>query len=77
MDRRKPVHFFELFPIELTHRSNEQRRSGMRHLAQARNPYSRPWLLIPGSLAKSSRPGTTTLIALKPNQKRFIPLLRA
>src|ERR1700692_2745190 len=24
--------------------------SGMRHLAQARNPYSRSWLWIPGSL---------------------------
>src|SRR6266404_5064574 len=26
------------------------RHSGMRHLAQARNPYSRSWLWIPGSL---------------------------
>src|ERR1700704_546687 len=28
------------------------RHSGMRHLAQARNPYSPPWLWIPGSLAQ-------------------------
>src|SRR6267142_3988615 len=27
-----------------------QRHSGMRPLAQARNPYSRSWLRIPGSL---------------------------
>jgi hypothetical protein len=26
--------------------------TGMRHLAQARNPYSPPWLWIPGSLAQ-------------------------
>jgi hypothetical protein len=27
--------------------------------AQARNPYARRWLWIPGSLAKGSRPGMT------------------
>ncbi|HMH95718.1 MAG TPA: hypothetical protein VK577_03945, partial [Bradyrhizobium sp.] len=30
---------------------SKRRHSGMRHLAQARNPYSRSWLWIPGSLA--------------------------
>jgi hypothetical protein len=34
------------------------RHSGMRRLAQARNPYSRLWLWIPGSLVPS-RPGMT------------------
>src|ERR1700726_909594 len=33
--------------------------SGMRHLAQARNPYSRSWLWIPGS--RVARPGMTIL----------------
>ena len=37
------------------------RHSGMRHLAQARNPYSRSWLWIPGS--RCARPGMTTWIA--------------
>src|SRR5258707_3606897 len=34
-----------------------QRHSGMRHLAQARNPYSLSWLWIPGS--RFARPGIT------------------
>ena len=35
------------------------RHSGMRHLAQARNPYFRSWLWIPGS--RFARPGMTAL----------------
>jgi hypothetical protein len=35
----------------------ESRHSGMRHLAQARNPYSLSWLWIPGS--RFTRPGMT------------------
>src|SRR6202165_151259 len=38
-------------------RNNQFRHSGMRHLAQARNPYSRSWLWIPGS--RFARPGMT------------------
>jgi len=37
------------------------RHSGMRHLAQARNPYSRSWLWIPGS--RYARPGMTVIIS--------------
>ena len=33
----------------------------MRHLAQARNPYSLSWLWIPGS-RQEARPGMTTVI---------------
>src|SRR5437762_8449298 len=38
------------------------RHSGMRPLAQARNPYSRSWLWIPGS--RFARPGMTISIIL-------------
>ncbi len=38
------------------------RHSGMRHLAQARNPYSRSWLWIPGS--RVTRPGMTKVLIL-------------
>ena len=37
-----------------------RRHSGMRHLAQARNPYSLSWLWIPGS--RFARPGMTNRI---------------
>jgi hypothetical protein len=36
--------------------------------AQARNPYARRWLWIPGSLAKNSRPGMTELERFNPIQ---------
>src|SRR6266700_4083694 len=36
--------------------------SGMRRLAQARNPYSLSWLWIPGS--RFARPGMTTILLL-------------
>src|SRR5438128_6646268 len=42
------------FWIEATY---PHRHSGMRLLAQARNPYSRSWLWIPGS--RFARPGMT------------------
>src|SRR3984885_2512740 len=38
----------------------------MRHLAQARNPYSRRWLWIPGS--RFARPGMTTSILARSRQ---------
>src|ERR1700736_1811792 len=44
------------------------RHSGMRLLAQARNPYSRSWLWIPGS--RFARPGMTTL-SLRERRIRF------
>ena len=37
--------------------------------AQARNPYARQWLWIPGSLAKASRPGMTELERINPTRK--------
>ena len=37
--------------------SASNRHSGMRRLAQARNPYSLSWLWIPGS--RFARPGMT------------------
>src|SRR6185312_17419105 len=42
-------------------RDNLLRHSGMRLLAQARNPYSRSWLWIPGALRFASRPGMTAV----------------
>ena len=41
------------------------RHSGMRLLAQARNPYSRWWLWIPGS--RFARPGMTIYMFDAPN----------
>src|ERR1700736_5611717 len=38
-------------PCLLFSAHSQPRHSGMRQLAQARNPYSRSWLWIPGSLA--------------------------
>ena len=40
-----------------SHRATSHRHSGMRRLAQARNPYARRWLWIPGSCY--ARPGMT------------------
>jgi hypothetical protein len=42
------------------------RHSGMRHLAQARNPYSLSWLWIPGS--RFARPGMTEAAAARSSQ---------
>src|SRR4051812_27217636 len=47
----------EISCYELVGDSTNCRHSGMRLLAQARNPYSRWWLWIPGS--RSARPGMT------------------
>jgi hypothetical protein len=41
--------------------SHTHRHSGMRLLAQARNPYSRRWLWIPGS--RFARPGMTKVMS--------------
>ena len=40
--------------------------SGMRHLAQARNPYSLRWLWIPGSLAPRNDDSYFSLTHSKP-----------
>src|SRR3982075_4287216 len=40
----------------------------MRHLAQARNPYSRRWLWFPGSLASSAPQNDEKSITLHPCQ---------
>src|SRR3954447_26885573 len=46
----------EISCYELVGDSTNCRHSGMRLLAQARNPYSRWWLWIPGSLALLAPP---------------------
>src|SRR6202011_2421833 len=43
-------------PCLLFSAHSQPRHSGMRQLAQARNPYSRSWLWIPGSLASLQPP---------------------
>src|SRR3954469_23582709 len=59
----------EISCYELVGDSTNCRHSGMRLLAQARNPYSRWWLWIPGS--RSARPGMTVCskLAVQPSRE--------
>src|SRR5689334_13772339 len=66
------------FPVVGLFAINPVRHSGMRLLAQARNPYSRAWLWIPGS--RFARPGMTTSLLpsnhlLRPRAEHVLPRL--